>query len=205
MSKLPKDIHPESGSRLPLPKREDMDDHGKGVFDRVVGPGSRVLAGLRGPIGLDLHSPKVSERQYALNQYLRYESGIKASVRELAILVAAREMNSQFEWTAHEPAALREGLSEGIIDIVRYRKSGAGLPETEAVIIKFGREMFRRRKVTSKTFARALNIFGSKQLVDLVALMASYASTALKLRAFDMQVDPDKKPLLPLIPPAKVR
>jgi 4-carboxymuconolactone decarboxylase len=198
MSKTPKDIYPESGCRLPLPKREKMDEFGKKVYDRMIGPGSRTVAGLRGPYGIYLHSPKFAEPQYALSQYLRYESGLHAPIRELAILVTAREMNSQFEWSAHEPVALKEGLSPKLIDVVRYHKSIAKLPETEAVIIQFGREMFRRKKVTSKTFARVLKIFGPKQLVDLVALMTNYASTAFKLSTFDMQLEPDNEFLLPM-------
>jgi 4-carboxymuconolactone decarboxylase len=58
--------------------------------------------------------------------------------------------------------------------------------------------MFRRKKVTSKTFARVLKIFGPKQLVDLVALMTNYASTAFKLSTFDMQLEPDNEFLLPM-------
>jgi 4-carboxymuconolactone decarboxylase len=107
-------------------------------------------------------------------------------------------MDSQFEWVAHEPIALNEGLQPEVIDIVKYRKSLAKLPETEAAIVQFGREMFGKRKVSSKTFARALAVFGSKQLVNLVALMANYAATAAKLCAFSNQLAPGQKPLLPL-------
>jgi 4-carboxymuconolactone decarboxylase len=195
---LPKDVYPESGFRLPLPKREDMDEYGKRVYDKIVGPGSRILVGLRGPSGIRLHSPKLAELANALNQYHRYDSGINGRIRELAILVTAREMDSQFEWTAHEAVAVKEGLPREIIDVVKYRKSVAGLPETEAVIIQFSREMFGQRKVSSETFARALKIFGPKELVDLVALMASYSATAAELCAFDMQLGPNQKPLLPL-------
>ncbi|MFC1870192.1 carboxymuconolactone decarboxylase family protein [Chloroflexota bacterium] len=198
MSTLPKDIHPESGTRLPPPKREDMDDYGKKVYDNVVGPGSDTNFGLRGPSGIALHSPKLAECEKALYRYFRFESGLSGPIRELAILVTAREMDSQFEWTAHEPRALKEGLSQEIIDVVKYRKGVTELSETEAVIIQFGREMFRQKKVTSETFARALKIFGPRQLVDLVALMAKYTATAIKFYAFDMQVDPDMKQLLPL-------
>ncbi len=198
MSTQPKDIYPESGCRLPLPKRDDMDDLGKKVYDRIVSNVSRPIVGLRGPAGISLHSPRLAEHSSAVFQYLRFETGLSEPMRELAILVTAREMDSQFEWTAHEPVALKVGLSQEIIDVVKYRKGVAELSETEAVIIQFGREMFRQKKVTSGTFARALKIFGSKQLVDLVALMAKYAATAIKFYAFDMQVDPDKKPLLPL-------
>ncbi|MFC1968523.1 carboxymuconolactone decarboxylase family protein [Chloroflexota bacterium] len=198
MSTLPKDIYPDSGCRLPLPKRDDMDDYEKKVYDKRVDPGRRSMVGLRGPGGIHLHSPRLAEHSTALNRYLRFESGLSGPMRELAILVIAREMDSQFEWTAHEPEALKEGLSQEIIDIVKYRGNVAELPETEAVIIQFGREMLRNKKVASETFAHALKIFGSKQLVALVSLMANYSATAVVLHAFDMQVDPDKKPLLPL-------
>ena len=192
MSNWPEDIYPESGSRLPLPKLEEMDDYGRKVFEKIIGPGSRSVMGLHGPAGINLHSPELAERETAVSNYLRYESGISGQVRELAILVTAREMDSQFEWSAHEPVALREGLSPKIIDIIRYRRQVTGLPETESVIIQFGREMFQK-KVTSETFAQALKIFGTRQLVNLVALMAHYAGIAFKLLAFDMQVSPERK------------
>ncbi len=48
---MPKDIYPESGFRLPLVKREDLDDYGKKVYDKVFGPGGQSVAGARGPMG----------------------------------------------------------------------------------------------------------------------------------------------------------
>ena len=42
----------------------------------------------------------------ALNRYLRFEAGFTPRMREIAILATAREMDSQFEWCAHEPEAL---------------------------------------------------------------------------------------------------
>ncbi len=194
----PKDVCAESGFRLPLPKREDFDDEGKKIFDKRVGTGARSLRGLHGPSGIRLYSPKLAEYSSSVSRYLRFESGFSGRIRELVILVAAREMDSQFEWTAHEPEALKEGLPQEIIDIVKYRKSLEGLPETEAVIISFGREMFGNKKVDSETFARALKIFGPKQLVDLVHLMINYQGTATLLAAFDMQLDPGQQPLLPV-------
>jgi len=113
-------------------------------------------------------------------------------------LIPAREMDSQFEWAAHEPVAVKEGLKQGTIDVIKFHKGVEELPEIEAVITQFGREMFRQKKVTSETFARALKIFGPKQLVEIVALMALYSATAAELRAFDMQLYPGENPLLPL-------
>ncbi len=195
---MPKDVNPDSGFRLPLPKREDLDDYGKKVYDQMFGPGGRTLVGIRGPSGIRMYSPKVAELQSALNQYLRYGSGLSAPIRELAILVTAREMDNQFEWAAHEQRGLKDGLPQGIIDVVKYRRRVQGLPETEAVVIKLGRQIFGKKKVDSDIFARALKIFGTKHLVELVSLMGYYSSVGVLLTAFGMQVDSDQKFPLPL-------
>jgi 4-carboxymuconolactone decarboxylase len=140
----------------------------------------------------------LSRHSRPLNHYLRYEAGLGARVREIAILTTARAHDSQFEWAAHEPEALREGVSPEIIDIIKYRRNTAGLDEADAIIIDLGREMFTARKVMPGTFARALRQFGRRSLVDLVALMGNYAATAALLSAFAMQLDPDQPPLQPV-------
>ncbi len=193
----PDDIYPESLSRLPLVKREEMDEQGKTFYDAVTGPQSRTLVGLQGPSGIWLHSPELGERVRAVNQYLRYETTLERHLTELAILVTARELDNQFEWTAHEPAALKDGLAAEIIEVVKHHKPVSGLGTKEALIISFGRELFRERQVRSETFARALEVFGPRGVVNLAALMGNYAMTAVILNAVDQQLHHDQKPLLP--------
>jgi putative methionine-R-sulfoxide reductase with GAF domain/alkylhydroperoxidase family enzyme len=190
----PEDIDPESGCRLPLPKREDLDAEGQRAHDRLVDPAGGTLRGLRGPGGIQLHSPELSRRSRPVNHYLRYEAGLGGRVRELAILTTARELGSQFEWAAHEPAALGEGISREIVDIIKYRRDSNKLAEADAIVIDLGREIFGGRKVSPPTYALALQQFGRRKLVDLVALMGNYAATAALLTAFDMQLDPDQPP-----------
>lgn len=198
MNPLPRDVYPESRSRLPLPKREALDEQGKRIYDSVADPKRPTLAGLRGPAGIWLHSPKVGEPIREFNHILRTQVPIEPRLRELAILVTAREMDSQFEWTAHEPVALKEGLAPGIIDIVKLRKPVSGAPEKETAIISFGRELLRNRKVSSQTYAEMVKVFGQTGVVNITALMANYALTALMLAAFDQQLHEGMKPLLPL-------
>ena len=195
---LPGDVHPDSLSRLPLRRREDMDEDGKRLYDAVVSPQSRTLVGLRGPSGIWLHSPELGERVRAVNQYLRYETALERRLTELAILVTARELDNQFEWTAHEPAALAEGLSREIIDVVKHRRPSAELGPTEAIIVDFGREVFRDKTVRARTFARAVEAFGHEGVVNLAALMGNYAMTAIILNMANQQLRPDQKPLLPI-------
>jgi len=194
----PPDIDPASQCRLPLPLRDELDAEGQRVYDSLADPRGGSLRGLRGPGGIHLHSPGLARHTRPLNRYLRQEAGLGGRLRELAILVTARELDSQFEWAAHEAEARREGIAPEVVETIRHRRDTGDLDEADAIVIQLGREIFTSRKVTSATFARALTLFGRRKLVDLVGLMGNYAATAAMLTAFDMQLDPDQPPPLPV-------
>src|SRR6516165_2271556 len=196
-STMPSDIDPQSGFRLPLPKREDLDEAGKKAYDRGATPGANI-AGLQGPAGVQLYSPRTAAHLSAINRYLRFEAGIPPRLREIAILVTAREMDSQFEWVAHETEALKEGVEPAVIDVIKHRRSIAGLDATDATVIQLGRQLWRDHNVASELFGRAKSLFGPHKLVDLVLLMGNYAGTAALLTAVDMQLHKGKQPLLPI-------
>ena len=198
MPRVPSDINSESGFRLPIPNRDKMNNRDKEIYDKVVGSNSRTIAGVKGPFGIHLYNPELAAIEHTYSEYLRFDTGLNGRIRELAILITAREMNSQFEWAAHEPVALKEGLEPELIDIIKYRKRVTGLKEPAAIMIRLGHEMFSKRKVSSATFAIALRIFGTKKLVNLVCLMSHYAAVAIELRVFDNQISP-KQPRLPIL------
>ncbi|MFC2009807.1 carboxymuconolactone decarboxylase family protein [Chloroflexota bacterium] len=172
-----------------------MDDEEKAIYDKFLGDIARILTGLRGPLGINMQNPKLGQMESNLNRYLRLNTGIEARIRELAILTVAREMDSEFEWAAHESEAIKEGLEENIINTIKHRKRVKELDAKEAIIIKLGREIFRKKKVSSDTYALALNIFGRVMLVNIIALMANYTATAVKLRVFNNQTG--HYPILP--------
>src|SRR5260370_25398098 len=152
----PEDIDPQSGCRLPLPRREDLDAAGQQIYDSLADPKGGTLRGLRGPDGILLHSPDLSRYARPLNRYLRHESGLGGRARELAILTTARELDSQFEWAAHEPEALREGIPPDLIEITKRRLDTSDLDRAATDVIALGREIFGARKGASATFGLAL-------------------------------------------------
>jgi 4-carboxymuconolactone decarboxylase len=195
---LPKDVYPDSRNRLPLPKRDEMDDEGKKAFDEWSS-GLQMASINRPP--LRLYSPRLAQPLDKAHHYVKYETALGVRLTEIAVLVATRETDCQFEWTnwelhGHNPGDPRY-IEPAIVDIVKYDKPVEGLGEKETVIINFGRELFDQRKVSSETFAHALRLFGPRGVVDLTELMALYSQTAAELNAFDMQLQPGQKPLLP--------
>jgi 4-carboxymuconolactone decarboxylase len=191
------DIDEASGNRLPLIRREDLSEGDRHLFDAVVA-NPRTIAGLRGPAGIQLHSPRFAEVMQPLQEYVRSIDGLDRALTELAILVTARELNHQFEWTAHEPTALKAGLSQETIDVVKERRSLDGLDLREAAIIQLGREAVGAGRVEPETYATASELFGKELLIYLAALMGQYASLGILLRVFDQQLPPGQPPLLPI-------
>ena len=70
---LPKDVYADSRNRLPLVKRDELDEYGKKVYDAAAAQEGRSL-GVQGPTGIRLYSPPVAEYMNQGNQYLRYQA-----------------------------------------------------------------------------------------------------------------------------------
>ena len=185
----PKHIDPDSGFRLPLPRRDTLDAEGQRHYDEATSRAGGRLKGLKGPSGIQLYSPGYARVAQPVNRYLRFEAGFSPRLRETAILVAAREMDSAFEWAAHEPEALRSGVPAAVVEAIKGRKATDGLEAQDAVLIALGRELFRSKRLSQATFDQAVKLWGPEGLVNLVALMGNYAGTAMLLAAFDMQLD----------------
>ncbi len=201
---IPTDIHQNSMARLPQVRREDLDAIGQNAFDTYVRPGTGYDTGLRGPIGMWMHSPVLAEALFDVRQRMRYGSAKDQRLTELTIITTAREIDNQYVYTSHEPAARRNGLEQEIIDIVRFREplDGSiavdGLGEVERVIIQFTRELINEDKVSSETFAKAVDVFGNEGVMDLTGLIAYYHFTALTIKAFDVQRAVGSDRLLPV-------
>ena len=102
----PADLHPETGNRFPPIRRDALDETGKKLYDTPV-----------------------AQSMTAVNDYLRRKSGLEPRLVELAILVTAREMDAEYVWTSHEPAAQKAGLEQSIIDTVKFRWPATALGE----------------------------------------------------------------------------
>jgi 4-carboxymuconolactone decarboxylase len=195
-SRLPADIHPESLSRVPPVQRADLDDEGKRIWDVIAGGAGRSIP-KTGPGAVTMHSPKAAEPIQLLNQILR-KSVVGPRFFELSALIAAREFDQQYEWSGHEPAALRAGLEQSVIDVVKFNKDVAGLADKDATVIRLGRAIFRDHKVSPELWAKTVEHFGRQGAIDVATIMGDYAMAAVFLIAVDQQLPPERKPLLPV-------
>jgi 4-carboxymuconolactone decarboxylase len=193
---LPNDVYASSRNRAPLITRDMLttDDSRKAYDDVMHGS---TIAGMQGPAGIGLYGSNTRRIVAELNVTLRTHIGLDPKLSELVMLVAARETDSAFEWSAHERAAKALGMSPDIIAVVRDRKPVTGLGERESAIIMLGREGITKHKVSPQTYATAQRLFGTELLVNVTLLMGNYVMTSLLLHVFDQQLPPGVASTLP--------
>jgi 4-carboxymuconolactone decarboxylase len=195
---LPKDIDPQSYSRLPVLTRDDMkDEDSKRIYDELAGgPGKTVTP--TGPAAISLYSPKVAESIQMLNQYLRFHGVLKPRDFEVVILVVAREFDQQYEWSGHEMGARRANVPQPVIDAIKFNKDAAGFSDQDTLLITFARQLLHQHRLDSDLYAKAVAAFGKQGTLELATIIGDYAMAAMMLNATDQRVPPGRPELLPL-------
>lgn len=185
---LPPDINPVTLSRLPPVTPDDLDEEGR----RLLSQNPQVKPG-PGPTHVTSYSP----RERSLGIPTGVGSPVGPRYFQLAVLIIAREIDQQYEWSAHEPAALKQGLEPSVIDVVKHNTDVAGLSDKDATLITFGRTLYREHRVSSELWQKMIGHFGRQHTVQLMMIMGDYFRVGFMMNAVDQHLPPGRKPLLP--------
>jgi len=189
---LPADLDPQSRARLPYLQRKDMDENNQKIFEQL--PGLSKEGVLSGPLAFAAYNPGVAKALFDLHN-AAVGGTLTPHVRELAIMVACRETNYSLEWNGHEAAARKAGVDPKVLEVVRSRGALTGLDESDAAVIRFGRQMLSDKKVDSATFAKVAQLLGRRGAMDLVAVMNTYAVSGFYALAVDEHMPPGRADL----------
>jgi 4-carboxymuconolactone decarboxylase len=185
---LPRDIDPVTLSRLPPVTAGDLDEDGR----RLLAARTNFTPA-PGPTHVTVYSPRELD--------LGIPSGEKSPVGpryfQLAVLITAREIDQQYEWSSHEPAGRRQGLEQSVIDVVKYNRDVTGLSDKDATVITFGRALFREHRVSSELWEKMVSHFGRQRTVQMMMIMGDYFRVGFMLNAVDQHLPPTREPLLP--------
>jgi 4-carboxymuconolactone decarboxylase len=132
-----------------------------------------------GPFVPALRSPELARRLQKVGEYLRYEPALPPRLREMAILLVARDWSQPFEWSVHAPLARETGLAADVIDALADGRRPAAISTDAAIVYDFFVELQRTRTVSDSTYAAAVDALGEQGVIDLVALFGYYATLAM--------------------------
>ncbi|MDD5083211.1 MAG: carboxymuconolactone decarboxylase family protein [Dehalococcoidales bacterium] len=177
-------------ARLPFVSREDLPESERHIYDEAAR--SRGSTKIGRPFEALMSSPEAAARAMAVGTYLRFQTKLPETLRELVTTVVAHEMDCDIERAGHANLARKVGVSEASIAAVLNGKAPAGLQPEEASVVKYALELLRTHHAKDETFNAVHKQLGTKNLVDLTMVIAYYtmvsiAFNAVDLKAADMQ------------------
>jgi 4-carboxymuconolactone decarboxylase len=136
---------------------------------------------LGGPFNVWLRSPDIGNIIQSLGAAIRFRSSLPAKLNELAIIVTARHWTAQYEWLAHKKLALEAGLDPAVAEDIAQGRRPAKMSEDEAIVYDFSRELHETHGASDATYKRALDRFGERGVVDLIAVNGYYGLVSMTL------------------------
>jgi len=154
---------------------------------------------LGGPFNVWLRSPGMGNIIQQLGAEIRFRSSLPSKLNEMAILITARKWTSQYEWFAHHKVAMEAGLDPAIARDIAQGRRPAKMSGDEAIVYDFSRELHETQGVSDATYKAALDRFGERGVVDLIAVNGFYVLVSMCLNV-DRTPLPggEKLPLEPL-------
>lgn len=180
----------------PIPDEQMTPVQREAVREIAAGPRGALI----GPFIPALRSPEFMRRLQRLGEYLRYGSAIELRLREMAILMVARQWSQPFEWDVHEPLAISAGLSPHIAAAIAEGRRPDHMQPDEALLFDFCTEIQRSQTVSDATYAAAVAMWGEQAVVDLVGGIGYYAMLALLMNVAGTPVTSGRPSTLPTLP-----
>lgn len=182
-----------TSQRFPQLKPEAMTEAQRDVAAR--------LPAVDGLFNVMLRSPILADRIQHLGDYVRVQTSLPKRLNEFAILVVARHWTAQYEWNGHYGAALKAGVAESTAADLAQGRRPTVLPADEAAVYDFCTELQRTHAVTDATFARAKELLGEQQVVDLIGVVGAYTMVAMMIDVADIKLPPGVKTPLAILGP----
>jgi 4-carboxymuconolactone decarboxylase len=174
----PGGIHPMTKERFKPLEHEAMTAEQRRVAQALLdGP----RQGIPGPFHALLRSPELADRVRSLGDYVRFQNSLPAKVRELVILMVARFWSAQYELHAHRRHSLNAGLDPAIADAICEDRRPERLDAEEGIAYSFVSELLERKDVSDLTYQPAIDRFGERGVIDMVATAGYFCFVSLVL------------------------
>jgi 4-carboxymuconolactone decarboxylase len=136
---------------------------------------------LGGPFNVWLRTPEIGNLIQSLGAAIRFRSSIPPKLNELAIIITARRWSAQYEWHAHRRLAEEAGLAPAIADEIAQGRRPSGMDADETLVYDVSSELQNTGGLADATYKRALERFGERGIVDLIAVNGYYTLVSMTL------------------------
>jgi 4-carboxymuconolactone decarboxylase len=177
MPKIPREKLTPAQQKAIDQRRADQQARSEACRDPKMDPAKCTAEyfDIHGPMVPLLRSPDVMVAVNSMGNYLEFKTALPPKIRELVILLAAREWTQQYVWNSHFKSALNRGLEPEIIKAVSDGRRPNGMSDQEDAAYEFYYELHKNRSVSDATYARALANFGEQGIIDMISTDGFYS------------------------------
>ena len=136
-----------------------------------------------------LNSPPVAAGWLHLLTAIRQQCELSGRYRELAILRIAVINDAPYEYKAHIPFALKEGVTQAQIDGLKNWQNAQPYNDAERAVLAYTDAMTKQVHFADSVFEALRPHFNQRELVELTATIAGYNLVSRFLEA--LMVDPE--------------
>ena len=154
---------------------------------------------LGGPFNVWLRSPGIGDLIQKLGGEIRFRSSLPSRLNEMAIIMTARKWTCQYEWFAHHKLALEGGLDPAVAEDIAHGRRPAKMGAEETIVYDFSHELHETQGVSDAAYKAALDRFGERGVMDLIAVNGFYVLVSMCLNVDRTPLPAGEKlPLPPL-------
>jgi AhpD family alkylhydroperoxidase len=133
-----------------------------------------------------LHAPPIATGWISLFDAIRWKSTLSGKLREMVICRIAAINGAAYEWAAHAPIALAEGMSQAQLDTLHAWQGSALFDATERAVLAYSDAMTQQVHVPEDVAQAVRGMFPPRQLVELTATIAGYNCVSRVLEALEI-------------------
>jgi 4-carboxymuconolactone decarboxylase len=167
-------------ARLPEQQRNDKN---KDAYDYL----EKTRGSVRGGFAITLASPEVTQRMAHVGTYVRFESPLPNSIKELAATTISAELENPAEVAPHSKNCRDLKVTDGLLKAVLERTPVSEGTEDEKLVVAFARGRAGPHNLAAATFDVAKKRLGEQGVVVLIATVGYYAMLAVVHTALDLK------------------
>lgn len=134
-----------------------------------------------------LNSPPVAEGWLNLLTAIRQQANLSGKFRELAILRVALLNRADYEYRAHIPFGLKEGMNQAQIEALPNWSESDAFDATERAVLAYTDAMTKDIQVSDDVFGAVSSQLDTREMTELTATIAAYNLVSRFLEA--LQID----------------
>jgi alkylhydroperoxidase family enzyme len=174
--------------RIPYVEKEAATGEVKKIYDGFEQQ-FQIRGGVPNVVKALANSPGLAARVFPLANYFMTQSPLEPRLRELAVLILMKRLDSEYGFVRHIEIAQRAGLTREQIDAIGSYQSSPLFTDNDKLVLRYAEDLTMKAKVDDDLFARVEKLIGRQSILELTAATAFWNMMARNLNALQVGLE----------------